>query len=89
MCARNFQGRMYITMAWLKFAHSYLDDLFVLSRGDSMAYLQYKQQILIRLINTDLKLIIARSNFCRTEIDYLGYVVACTGIKPQPKKIEK
>ena len=29
-----------------------------------------------------------KSSFCETEIEYLGYMITPTGIKPIPKKIE-
>jgi len=37
---------------------------------------------------TNLKINAPKSSFCESEIEYLGYMIIPTGIKPIPKKIE-
>ena len=36
----------------------------------------------------NLKINASKSSFSKIEIEYLGYVVTCNGINPQPKNIE-
>ena len=75
-------------MEGLEYARTYLDDLLCLSKGDFSSHLEHVETILVRLRNANLKINASKSSFCKTEIDYLGYVVTREGIKPQPKKLE-
>ena len=43
--------------------------------------------VLSRLQNVNL-INFCKSNFCATEIEYLGYILAREGIRPHPKKIQ-
>ena len=88
-CAPDiFQERMSYLMEGLEFARTYLDDLLCLTKGSFDTHLEHIEEILIRLRNANLKVNASKSTFCRTEINYLGYVVTREGIKPQPKKLE-
>ncbi len=31
---------------------------------------------------------VRKLSFCAIEMEYLGYILTCTGIKPQPKKVK-
>ena len=72
-------------MKGLEYARTYLDDLLCLSRTDFSSHLEHVEAILVRLRNVNLKINASKSSFCKTEIDYLGYVVTREGTKHQPK----
>ena len=44
--------------------------------------------MLQRLQKAGLKVNAKKSKFCRTEVEYLGYLVTREGIKPQAKKVQ-
>ena len=46
------------------------------------------EQVLQRLLKTSLKVNANKSKFCRTEAEYLGYLVTREGIKPEVKKVQ-
>lgn len=64
----------------------YLDDLIIVSE-DFSTHLA----ILIRIANTfrnaNLTLNIAKSKYCVTEVNYLGYIIGNGGIKTDPDKV--
>ena len=89
MCVSDiFQEKMFTSMEELEYARTYLDGLLVLSSFFFEEQLQDIEQVLLCLKNVDIKVHVKNSNFGRTEIDYLGYVVTREGIKSHPKKIE-
>ena len=49
-------------------------------------HLEKLQVVLSRLHNASLCLNAAKSSFVQGEIEYLGYVLTCEDIKPQPEK---
>ena len=82
-CAPDiFQEKMSCLMEGLEYARTYLDDLLCLSKGDFSSHLEHVEAILVRLRNANLKINASKSSFCKTEIDYLGYVVIHEVIKP-------
>ena len=72
-------------MEGLEFARTYLDNLLCLSKDQFNEHLEDVEKFLIRLRNANLKVNASESSFGKTEIEYLGYVVTCNGIKPQQK----
>ena len=75
-------------MKGLEFAHAYLYDLLCLLRGIFTKHFSDVEEVLVWLQNENLKANAAKLSFDKTEIDYLGYIVSCEDIIPQPKKIE-
>ncbi len=75
-------------MASLEFVQVYMDDLLIITRGTLDEHLQKMETVLTRLRDAGLKVNAAKSSFCAHEIEYLGYILARKGIKPQPKKVQ-
>ena len=71
-------------MEGIEYAHTYLDNLLCLSKGKTLLHLEHIEEIVISLRNANLKVNASKSSFGKTRFDYLGYVVICEGIKPQP-----
>ncbi len=46
------------------------------------------ETVLTKRRDARLKVNVAKSSFCAHEIDYLGYILAREGIKPQSKKVQ-
>jgi hypothetical protein len=65
-----------------------MDDLLIIKRGILDEHLQKMETVLTRLCGAGLKVNATKSLFCAHEIEYLGYILARDGIKPQPKKVQ-
>ena len=72
----------------LKFVREYIDDLLITSNGSLEDHLDKVGQVLQRPKKAGLKVNANKSKFCRTEVEYLGYLVTREGIKPQAKKVQ-
>jgi len=70
------------------YVREYIDDLLVTTNGSLEDHLQKLGTVLAKLKNAGLKVNVNKSNFCQSEIEYLGYLITRNGIKPQPKKVE-
>ena len=75
-------------MAALEYVRAYIDDLLVITKSSHDNHLGKLEQVFIRLRNAGLKINAAKSFFCATETEYLGYILTRGGIKPQPKKVQ-
>lgn len=65
----------------------YLDDIIVVS-SDFRTHIQTLNSVLERLSKANLTLNWEKSQFCRPELRYLGYVVNQKGLLVDPQKIE-
>jgi hypothetical protein len=75
-------------MESLEYVRAYIDDLLVITRGTLEDHVEKLREVLRRLRNTGLKVNAAKSFFCTHKIEYLGYILARGGIKPQQKKVQ-
>ncbi len=66
----------------------YIDDLLCITKGSLDYHLSKLRHVLIRLSHAGLKVNTAKCSFYSIEIEYLSYVLAREGIKPQPKTVE-
>jgi ABC-type nitrate/sulfonate/bicarbonate transport system substrate-binding protein len=60
----------------------------VITRETLEDHLEKLREVLRRLRDAGLKVNAAKSFFCTHEIEYLGYILARGGIKPQQKKVQ-
>ncbi len=72
----------------MEFVRVYLDDLLCITKGSFEQHLAHLRVVFQRLRDANLKINAPKSFFCATKIEYLGYMITPTGIKPIPKKIE-
>ena len=83
-----FQSRMSGLMRDLDFVRTYLDDLLIISKSSFDDHLIELEEVLTRLKQAGLRVNAAKSTFCASEIEYLGYILTRDGIKPQQRKVE-
>jgi len=83
-----FQAKMSELMAALEWVRTYLDDLLSITKGTFDDHLHRLEQVLQIMRKAGLRINAAKSKFCATEIEYLGYVLTQSGIKPQLKKVQ-
>ncbi len=83
-----FQEKMSNLMATLKFVQTYLNNLLFITKGSLEDHLEKLSMVLTRLQDASLKINADKPNFCTLEMEYLGYILARDGIKPQPNKVQ-
>ena len=83
-----FQAEMMDLVESLEYVGAYIDDLLVITKGTLEDHLENLREVLRRLRDAGLKVNAAKSFFCTHEIEYLGYILARGGIKPQQKKVQ-
>ena len=82
-----FQEKMSELMEGLEFARAYIDDLLIVSKGNLEDHLDKVEQVLTRLSESGLKVNVSKSQFCTTELEYLGYLINREGVRPTMKKV--
>ena len=81
-----FQEKMGGLMEELEYVRACLDDLLVILR-DSFDDHSFKlEKVSRKLSEAGLKINAAKSTFGKTKVEYIGYILTCKGIKPQPEK---
>jgi hypothetical protein len=75
-------------MASLEYVRAYIVDLLAITKGSLGDHLEKLEAVFIRLQYARLKVNAAKSFFCTTETEYLGYIPTRGGVKPQKKKIQ-
>ena len=65
----------------------YLDDIIIYSK-DIHEHAKHLEQVFTALSKANLKLNVAKCNFAKEELRYLGHVVTANGIQPDNLKIE-
>ena len=83
-----FQAEMMDLVESLEYVGAYIDDLLVITKGTLEDHLENLREVLRRLRDAGLKVNAAKSFFCTHKIEYLGYILARGGIKPQQKKVQ-
>ena len=83
-----FQENMNQLFEGFDYVREYIDDLLVTTNGSLDDHLEKLGTVLDKLQKAGLKVNAKKSNFCRSEVEYLGYLITRNGIKPQPKKVE-
>ena len=75
-------------MAALEFIRAYLNDLLCTTEASLEDHLGKLRMILTRLRDGGLQVNVCKSSFCAIEMEYLGYILMCNGIKSQQKKVQ-
>ncbi len=74
-------------MDTLEYVWVYLDDLLTITKDTLEDHLSKLRKVLIKLRDKNLKVKAEKSFFFIKELEYLGYVLMCNGIKPMPMKV--
>jgi hypothetical protein len=83
-----FQSKMLELMESLDYVKVYLDDLLCISRSSLEDHLEKLEEVLRCHRNAGFEVNAEKSTFCALEIEYLGYILARDGIKPQSNKVQ-
>jgi hypothetical protein len=67
---------------------AYINNLLVITNDSHDDHLNELEQVFFRLRNAGLKVKAAKLLFCTQETEYLRYILARGGVKPQPKKVQ-
>ena len=74
-------------MESLEYVQAYIADLLCISKESFDNHLDKLEEVLRRLRNAGLKVNADKSTFCAPEIEYLGYILSKSEIKPQSNKV--
>lgn len=70
-----------------KFTVAYLDDILIYSETLEVL-LSHIKQVFEKLRQHDLKLKLKKCSFLKEETKYLGFVITCAGVRPDPGKVK-
>lgn len=65
----------------------YLDDILI-ATSDIDSHLKILSEVFLLLTNNLLELRVNKCSFVQTEILYLGYIINCDGIQPNPQNVQ-
>ena len=82
-----FQEKMSSLMETLEFVKVYIDDLLTITNSTYEDHLDKLRLVLTRLKDAKLRVNVNKSHFAMEEVEYLGYILTCEGIKPIPEKV--
>ena len=85
----ELQKAMDYTLVGLQNTDSFLDDIIIIiSTGSKADHLSYVTNCLEKLDEDNLRIILQKCHFAKTEIELLGYKFTQTGISPFENKTE-
>ena len=82
----EFEKGMDSTLVGLQNNYCYLDDILVFSTRSEYNHLSYVTKCLKKLVEDNLRIILQKCHFAKTEIEWLGYKFTQTGISPLENK---
>lgn len=85
--AQTFQRFMNQVLRGLDFAYVYVDDLLIASSSPE-EHLEHLRLVFQRLDEHGIVINVSKSHFGVTELDFLGYHVDATGIRPLEEKVQ-
>jgi len=83
-----FQNVMQQVVGDLEYTRAYLADILIVTNGSFHDHLDKLNTVLSRLNDGGFRANVRKCNFATGDLEYLGYQLTRTGIKPQPKKVE-
>ena len=69
-----------------EFVSVYIDDILIFSRTLE-DHLHHLQRVIERVVEVGLKLKPTKCRFAQKEVEYLGHIVSCEGLKPNPRLV--
>ena len=76
------------TLDGLPYAHAFIDDILICTKGTGTEHLHAIDEVLHRLITANVGLNLAKCSFMATNAQWLGYNLSQTGIRPGENKID-
>ena len=83
-----FQNKVNELFYGLEYVKAFIDDLLIITKETFEDHLHKVEKVLHKLNSVGLKINIGKSCFCKKELEYLGYWITQTGIRPLTKKVE-
>ena len=77
---------MDYTLVSLQNTYCFLDDIITVSKGSKPDHLSYVTKCLKKLDEDNLRIILQKCHFAKTEIEWLGYKFTQSGISPLQNK---
>lgn len=71
-----------------KICYVYIDDIIVFGGQTEREHLANVEKILLKLEKANLRVNLDKTEFLKTETEFLGYIITNKGIKPDPKKVQ-
>ena len=81
-----FQKVMDYTLVELQNTHCFLDDIIIVGRGSKEEHLKLVYKSLKKLDEDNLRIILSKCHFAKTEIEWLGHKFTQSGIAPLESK---
>lgn len=85
--AQTFQRLIHEVVRGLDFIFPYIDDLFIASSSPE-EHRDHLRQLFERLKQHNLAINVAKCEFGREALDFLGHSVSAEGIRPLPDRVE-
>ena len=82
-----YQEKMDQMFHGFEFIRAYIDELLIIKKGDWSNHLEKSELNIQKFKYNELKCNIEKSFFGQTEMEYLGFWVTWTGIRPINKKV--
>ena len=86
----TFQRAMDVMLSGLNWVSClvYLDDVMIFS--DTFEnHLKHLEAVFQRMVDSEFQLKLSKCSFVKPEVEYLGHIISASGVKPDPKKVEK
>ena len=83
-----FQKKMNELFHDLDHVRTYIDDLLCITKGDFEDHLTKLEKVFQRLQQTGLKINAKKFFFVCSKLEYLGYWITRSGIKPMANKVQ-
>ena len=84
----EFQKAMDKDLANLQNTYVFLEDILIVTKGIKEKHFEALKQVLKRLDNANVRLKWEQCKFAKEEIDWLGYKLSQTRIKPINSKVQ-
>ncbi|KAK7576094.1 hypothetical protein V9T40_012380 [Parthenolecanium corni] len=85
--AQTFQRFIDSLLRGLDFVYAYIDDICIFSENKEQ-HKHHLRQLLAKLDEAGLTINVAKSEFGKDEVDFLGYNISQGGIAPKSKKVQ-
>lgn len=85
--AQTFQRHIHDVVRGLNFVFPYIDDIFIASSSPE-EHTAHLRLLFERLQAYHLAINVAKCEFSRTNINFLGHLVSPEGIRPLPERVE-
>ena len=83
-----FQAKVNELLGDIEGLYAYIHDILLTTKGSFEEHLQQLRTCFQRFRNAGLKANAGKCSFRLKDIPYLGYIITCKGVKPDPKKIQ-